>query len=123
MLEVSQRLQHRGRAILTNDVTRSNGRFLLERAAQGGAQAIGRNSGRIETGRLADLVALRDDTPFLDWPNPDQRLDSWIFGVEGKAVSEVWSAGRHIVRGAQHINRDVINSKFAKVMRRLGQDL
>ena len=123
MLELSQRLQHRRRAVLTSDKVRSNGRFLYEHAARGGAQAIGRNAGRIEVGCLADLVALRDDIPFLNWPAPDQCIDSWIFGVEGNAVSDVWSAGRHIVRGGQHINRSSIRKRFEQVIYRLGQAL
>jgi formimidoylglutamate deiminase len=123
MLEISQRLQRLQRVVVTNDSTRSNGRFLYEHAAQGGARAIGRNAGRIETGCIADLVALRDDLPFLNWPEPDQRLDSWIFGVEGNAVSDVWSAGRHIVRGGQHTNHSSIRKRFQRVMQRLGQAL
>ena len=123
MLELSQRLQHRQRAVLTSSDTSSNGRFLYEHAAQAGAQAIGRNSGRIEAGCLADLVALRDDMPFLNWSEPDQRLDSWIFGMEGNVVSNVWSAGRHIVHNGHHINRRVISSKFNDTMKRLGDAL
>src|SRR3546814_2846199 len=103
MLELSQRLQHRQRALLTSAEVPSNGRFLYERAARGGAMAIGRNAGAIEVGRLADVVALRDDIPLLDWPDPDHCIDSWIFGIEGNPVSNVWSAGRHIVaRSEEH---------------------
>ena len=123
MLEVSQRLAHRQRAVLTDDATHSTGRFLYERAASGGAQAIGRNAGAIEAGRLADIVALRDDLPFLDWPQPDQRLDAWIFGVEGSAVSDVWSAGRHIVRGGEHVRAGEIRSRFERTIRELGAAL
>ena len=123
MLEVSQRLTHRQRAVLTDNATRSNGRYLYERAASGGAQAIGRRAGAIETGKLADIVALRDDLPFLDWPQADQRLDAWIFGVESRAVSDVWSAGRHIVRGGEHIRSGEIRSRFARTIRTLGAAL
>ncbi|MBX7532623.1 formimidoylglutamate deiminase [Qipengyuania sp. 1XM1-15A] len=119
MLEVSQRLALRQRAVLTNDETRSNGHNLLERAASGGAQAIGRKAGSIETGQLADLVALRDDLPFLDWSDPDQRIDSWVFGVEGNPVNEVWSAGRHIVTGGDHVRAGEIRRMFAATMAEL----
>ncbi|MBX7482771.1 formimidoylglutamate deiminase [Qipengyuania qiaonensis] len=123
MLEVSQRLKHRQRAVLTDNATRSNGRYLYERAAEGGAQAIGRQAGAIAPGQLADIVALRDDLPFLDWPQPDQRLDAWIFGVEGPAVSNVWSAGRHIVRNGEHIRAADIRARFASTIRELGAAL
>ncbi len=123
MLEVSQRLLHRQRAVLCSDATRSNGRNLLELAARGGAQAIGRPSGALETGRLADLVALRDDVPFLNWNDPDPRIDSWIFGTEQQAVSDVWSAGRHIVRSGAHIRGEAIRKRFHKTMEELRQAL
>lgn len=123
MLEVSQRLALRRRAVLTDDSAPSNGRLLLEKAAEGGAQALGRNAGRIQPGMLADFVALRDDLPFLDWPRPDQRLDSWIFGIEERVVSDVWSAGRHIVRGGVHMNEAAIRQRFASTMRELREAL
>ena len=123
MLEVSQRLKHRQRAVLTDDATRSNGRYLYERAARGGAQAIGRKAGTIEIGMRADIVGLRDDLPFLDWPQPDQRLDAWIFGVEAHAVSDLWSAGRHIVQGGEHIRAADIRARFARTIRELGAAL
>ncbi|PZT88240.1 MAG: formimidoylglutamate deiminase [Citromicrobium sp.] len=123
MLEVSQRLLHRQRAVLADGTTRSNGRYLYERAARGGAQAIGRQSGVIAPGSLADVVVLRDDQPFLDWPQPDQRLDAWIFGVESKAVSDVWSAGRRIVRDGVHVRADEIRARFASTLRELGKAL
>src|SRR5690606_5630392 len=47
MLETSQRLRDRRRLVLTSENCPSNGRLLYENAALGGAQAIGRNCGRI----------------------------------------------------------------------------
>lgn len=120
MLEVSQRLLHRRRTVLTTETAPSNGRNLLERAARGGAQAVGRATGEIAVGQLADLVALRDDRPFLDWPEPDTRLDSWIFALGNNAVDHVWSAGRHIVGGGRHVRREAIERRFAGVMSELG---
>lgn len=122
-LEQSQRLALRRRAVLTSEAAPSNGRNLYERAAIGGAQAIGRAAGTIAPGQIADLVALRDDVPFLDWPDPDQRIDAWVFGVEEQAVSDVWSAGRHVVREGRHREGAAIRSRFAATMRRLGAAL
>lgn len=118
-LEVSQRLTLRRRAVLTDANESSTGTNLYRRAAQGGAQAIGRNAGAIAPGRLADLIALRDDLPLLDWPDPAQRVDAWIFGLEQPAVSDVWSAGRHIVQQGRHRAEEPIRRRFAATMRRL----
>jgi len=119
MLETSQRLKRLQRTLLATDETPANGRYLYEYVAAGGAQAIGREAGAIEAGNLADLLALRDDIPFLDWPEPDDCLNAWIFGVEEPAVSDVWSAGRHIVRGGQHIRREAIRTRFSATMHKL----
>lgn len=118
-LETSQRLKVRRRAVLTDERERSTGVNLYRIAAAGGAQAIGRNAGAIAPGRLADFVALRDDVPLLDWPDPGQCVDAWIFGFEQGAVAEVWSAGRHIVAGGRHRNEDAIRRGFAQTMAQL----
>jgi formimidoylglutamate deiminase len=38
-------------------------------------------------------------------------------------VSEVWSAGRHIVTGGEHIRAEAIRARFAQVMAQLMQAL
>ena len=118
-LENSQRLKLRRRAVLTDERESSTGTNLYRRAGAGGAQAIGRNAGTIAPGKLADLVALRDDVPFLDWPDPAQCVDAWIFGAEQPAVAEVWSAGRHLVSQGRHRNEEAIRRRFTSTMRRL----
>ena len=119
VLETSQRLRDRRRVILTRENAPSNGRMLYEAAATGGAKAIGRNSGRIEPGALADLVAL--DTRHLDiiGLKGDRILDAWVFASTDDLVCDVWSAGRHVVTDGQHIHRAEIASKFAATIRRL----
>ena len=46
-LEVSQRLRDKRRVVLSTEEMPSNGRFLYQAAAKGGAQALGRPSGEI----------------------------------------------------------------------------
>jgi len=123
MLEVSQRLRDRQRVVLSDEATPSNGRFLYERAASGGAQAIGRNSGRIEIGALADLVALDDTHHSIASLTDDTVLDTWIFACGDELVSDVWSAGRHKVKRGIHINRDKISSRFLHTITKLRQAL
>ena len=123
MLEVSQRLSERQRVVLSDETTPSNGRFLYERAASGGAQAIGRNSGRIEIGALADLVALDDTHHSIAGLTGDTVLDTWIFACGDELVSNVWSAGRHTVQGGVHINRDRVALRFLHTIKKLRQAL
>jgi len=118
LLEYSQRLQHRSRALLAA-AERSTGRVLLESAAQGGAQAAGRGAGMIREGEWADLLALDMTSADLDGRQSDAILDAWIFAGDDRMVTEVWSAGRHIVTGGRHKAREVITSRYRRTMARL----
>ncbi|MCM2563375.1 formimidoylglutamate deiminase [Lutimaribacter sp. EGI FJ00015] len=122
-LEYSQRLRDRSRAALATP-DRSTGRVLFEAAANGGAQAGGRDTGRIEIGALADLIGLDDDNEWLCNRQGDALLDSLIFGGGGGAcIRDVWSAGRHVVRQGRHFRRDAIISSYKATMQRLETDI
>ena len=122
-LEYAQRLRDRSRAALATQ-GRSTGRVLFDAAAKGGAQAGGRDSGRIATGAWADLAGYDTDTPQLCDRRGDAALDSLIFAGGGAgALREVWSAGRHVVRQGRHIRRDAIIAEFMRRMRRLETDI
>ena len=49
-------------------------------------------------------------------------LDTWIFARDDRAVREVWSAGRHMVRDGVHVRREEIVSAYARVVRRLARE-
>lgn len=117
-LEYSQRLIHHARAALTQ-VPMSNGRTLFEGAIQGGAQASARKSGSIDVGNLADLMALDNDHVNLSGYVGDMILDSFIFVGDRTMISDVWAAGRHMVRDGRHIRYDSITAKYKACMRGL----
>jgi formimidoylglutamate deiminase len=118
-LEHSQRLRDRARAVLC-DGDRSVGRTLLEGAAAGGARATGRAAGAIAVGRLADLVALDGGALALAGLTGDRLLDAWIFaGDDCGTVRDVWSAGRHAVRGGAHPARAAVEARFRATLARL----
>lgn len=119
MLEVSQRLRHQRRIVLSHEDTPSNGRYLYEQAARGGAQAIGRNSGAVEVGAYADMTALDETHYAISGLKEDKVLDTWIFACGDDLVSDVWAAGRHVVSGGQHIRRAEICGAFKRTMTRL----
>jgi formimidoylglutamate deiminase len=117
LLEYSQRLNGKARAVLADH--RSTGRLLWDGAAKGGAQAAGRQSGAIAVGEWADLLALDTNDLRLEALQDDQLLDALVFAGRDGLVTDLWSAGRHIVREGRHIARDPIATRFRATMRRL----
>lgn len=115
LLEYSQRLRDRGRAVLATQEL-STGRVLLDGALRGGAQAAGRAAGAIAVGHWADLLALDLTSPDLAGREGDEILDNWIFAGDDRLVRDVWSAGRHIVTGGRHIGRPAIAARYRAVM-------
>lgn len=113
-LEYSQRLRNLARNVMLPG-TGSTGESLYLAAAKGGAQALGRDAGHIRTGAWADLVALERSHPSLCHLPIAHLLDGLIFAGGSDVISDVWSAGRHMVRQGRHIHRDAILSKWRKV--------
>ena len=117
-LEYSQRLAHRGRAMLA-EPSRSTGRVLYQGACEGGAIAAGRASGAIAVGMWADLLALDCTSPDMAASAGDTLLDTYIFAGDDRMVADVWSAGRHIVTAGRHVARDGVVAGYQRVITRL----
>ena len=114
-LEYSQRLRDKGRAMFANNQA-TTGRVLFDQIAQGGAQAIGRDAGSIDKDRLADLVSLDANAVDLVDKDGDLILDTYIFAASDALVTDVWSAGRHVVKDGAHFKRDEITGNYRKTM-------
>lgn len=117
-LEYSQRLKEQGRAVLAEE-NRSAGRFLYDGMLAGGARALGRDSGMLETGKLADILCLDGGSLALSGIRGDEILDAWIFTADDRLVWDVWSAGRHVVREGRHQARERIEGRYRQVLNRL----
>jgi formimidoylglutamate deiminase len=100
-LEYGQRLRDRARNRLAHPPL-STGRTLYETASRGGARALGRASGILAPGALADIVVLDPAHPALSGRRDDRLLDSWIFGAPSGAVAETYVAGRPVVTEGRH---------------------
>ncbi|MGC1504718.1 MAG: formimidoylglutamate deiminase [Sulfitobacter sp.] len=122
-LEYSQRLRDKSRAALAS-AQRSTGRVLFDGALKGGAQAGGRDSGVLAVGKVADILALDLDNEWGANRQGDMALDTLVFGGNGqRCITDVWSAGRHMVKQGRHIERDRITRAFIAVMADLEQDI
>jgi formimidoylglutamate deiminase len=122
MLEYSQRLTHRQRNVLATE-DGSTGDRLYTAAALGGARALNRDTGTLEVGKLADMVAVNSDAPALCALRDDQILDGFLFAGNNRLVTDLWSAGRHCVRDGQHIAHDKIVAQYRQTMKALMETL
>jgi len=110
-LEYGQRLRDLARNVMGPEEG-SVGAALYLGAAAGAARALGRDAGRIEAGRLADLVAVDGAHPALCLLGEDQLLDGLCFAAGGDCVTDVWSAGRHVVRAGRHVARERVVARY-----------
>ena len=117
-LEYSQRLRDIARNVMVAKEG-SVGQCLYVGAALGGAQALGRKSGQIAVGNLADLTAIDLSHPTLCALAPDQILDGLAFAAPDAVVTDLWSAGRHQVKDGRHLNREQIIAGWRKAVKGL----
>ncbi|MEM9630242.1 MAG: formimidoylglutamate deiminase [Pseudomonadota bacterium] len=114
-LEYSQRLRDKCRAAVATP-EKSTGRVVFEGAVAGGAQAAGRKAGVLAEGAYADFLALDDKSIDLDGREGDEILDTYIFAGDDRTVSDVWSAGRHVVQHGKHVKGDAIRARYRATM-------
>ena len=118
MLEYSQRLARRGRAVMA-DPQRSTARALYDRALAGGGQAGGVEAGLV-VGEWADMVSLDVAGIAFVGRTGDAVLDTWIFGApRSGAIRSVWRAGREVVTNGRHIARDAIQARYRQALLRV----
>ena len=97
----------------------SVGAFLFGAAARGAAQALARDAGALAPGKLADLMAIDSHAPPLCALSRDELLDGLVFAAKDSVVTDVWSAGRHQVRGGRHIAREAVFARYRGAMSEL----
>jgi formimidoylglutamate deiminase len=118
-LEYSQRLGLRARNIFAPEAGVSTGAALYRGALAGGAQALGRQIGRLAPGYRADFVILDPDAPDLAHVAGDGVLDQYIFVAGAKVIKAVYVGGDLRVENGRHLAREAIASRYKSVMRRL----
>lgn len=117
-LEYSQRLRDIARNVMVVGEG-AVGEALYLGAARGGATALGRDSGSITVGNLADLVAIDSSAPSLCALRQKQLLNGLFFASNDSVVTDLWSAGRHVVQSGTHIKRDEITADYRSAMHSL----
>lgn len=96
LLEYAQRLREERRGIFVAEDGSVAAR-LLSIATEGGARSLGTKGGRIETGHLADFVALNLDAPSLtrfEGVADDELATAFVLGAGVLAISRIAVGGR-----------------------------
>ena len=119
LLESTQRLALRERAVATDEEHPHPGRNLLDLALSGGAQASGRAIGALLPGHRADFVELDPEHPTLYGREGDALLDSWIFSGQGNPIRTVIVGGRAVVEAGQHVEAGAIARDYRAALDRL----
>lgn len=111
-LEYGQRLNTRHRNIAVREGSPSVGETLLRDAASSAADATG-------FAAMDDAVTLDDDAPQLAGAAADDLIDRWIFSGNRNLVDRVEVAGRTVVVGGKHVDRERIAADYRRTMRGL----
>lgn len=111
-LEYGQRLATRRRNIAVARGGNSVGETLLRGALAGGEHATG-------FGATGDTVVLDAEAPTLVGATADDVVDRWIFSGNRPSVRDVHVAGRQLVIGGRHVDRDVIAARYVAAMQAL----
>ena len=118
-LEYSQRLHSRTRNALATLERSSTAASLYDAALAGGAQALAQRVGAIAPGYRADFLVLDDRHPDLAGRSGDAILDTWVFAVDRGLIRAVIAAGKTVVVGSRHCDRERLDAAYRRVMLRL----
>ncbi len=118
MLEYTNRLATGRRNVVARDRL-SCGRALYERAALGGAMALGQPIGSIAIDHRADLIELDRDHPLLQGREGDDLIDTLVFAGGKDMVRSVFVAGHQLVAAGRHHRRNDVVQGFRAAMQGL----
>ncbi|MGB0799567.1 MAG: formimidoylglutamate deiminase, partial [Planktomarina sp.] len=74
------------------------------------------DTGRLEVGCWADMLSLDTSSEHIWGRHGDTALDAWVFAGDDRLVTDVWSAGRHMVRGGRHVQRANIVAAYKRTI-------
>jgi formimidoylglutamate deiminase len=118
-LEYGQRLFYQARAVTRIAGSASSGAALYRRCLEGGAQASGRKTGKIEKNCRADFIVLDGDAPDLAGKSGDDILDVLIFAANANLVRDVFCGGRRVVKDGHHAAESAADDAYRDVLKKL----
>ena len=115
-LEYGQRLVLRERNVAVSPTEPSTGRNLFDRCVEGGLQACGQADAR------NDRVQLDPHSPLLAAVSAEDLHDRFVFAGNRGLVNDVSVAGRVVVSGGRHRDREAIAVRYRDTLLRLLAD-
>jgi formimidoylglutamate deiminase len=114
-LEYGQRLITKHRNIVATEAMPSVGDVLLA----GVRASAERSCGFADDVLVTDRIVLDGDAPHLVGATPDDIADRWLFSGNRNLVDRVEVAGREVVRGGRHVDREAIAARYAVALKAL----
>ncbi len=122
LLEYGQRLMRHERNVLASTQHAHVADRLFDAAAQGGAQASGRDVGSLVVGHQADFMVLDPNHPHLAEQHPDSWLSGMVFSERNKTpIRDVYVAGAQVVHDGRHRDEEQAYARYRQALSKLLQ--
>jgi formimidoylglutamate deiminase len=95
------------------------GAALLNAATVTGARSLGATGGALEVGRPADFFTVNIYDPSIVGADVDSLLANIVYGLERRAIREVWIGARQRLVNGRHPEQGLIVGRFVELQRRL----
>ena len=115
LVEYHWRAIRRQHAVVAPDAATA----LFHAATTGGARSLGATGGALEIGRPADFFTVNLYEPSLAGADAASLLANIVFGLERRAVREVWVGARRRIENGRHPNQGPIVGRFVDLQKRL----
>ncbi len=120
-IEYHLRLQIQKRVVMDEIGGKNLPQRLFQYATEGGAQALGFDSGVIAVGRPADFFTVDLNDPSVAGNSADDLLASIVFGMSRTAIRDVFVGGEPVLLDGRHTLQDEIVSEYQSVYKRVWQ--
>ena len=119
LAEYNLRLWRERRVVVRDPATVHSGSLLYRAAAAGGARALGRPDGGIQTGADADIVVLDTRLASFAGVSDEALVDQFVFAPRPGVVRDVLVAGQWQVRAGRHPREAAIEAAYVRSLERL----
>lgn len=115
LLEYHLRAEKRAGRGMSGDAAKA----LFHAATVTGARSLGATTGALEVGRPADFFTVNLGDASVAGADAESLLGQVVFGLERRAIRDVWVGARQRIAGGRHVNQGAIVGRFVEVQRRV----